>query len=117
VQFWMSQYQDKIGREYKDFSKKDGVAIAAVVKAVGLGQFKTMAVWLLTTSEKWYCDNRTPTILRSKINDIPALMNKPAQYGRQPGFETAAKEDTHYAQQRAENQREIDRIMAEESSE
>jgi hypothetical protein len=80
VKFWMSEYQDKIGRKYV-FTKKDGVNIARIVKAVGLEEFKRMASWIITTSEKWYCDNRSPSIILSKINDIPGLMKKKTETG------------------------------------
>ena len=75
VQFWMSTYQDKIGEEYK-FFPKDGVSIARIVKAVGDDKFKEMALWLITTTEKWHCDKRTPQHLLNQINEIGALMKK-----------------------------------------
>jgi hypothetical protein len=77
VQFWMSQYQDKTGGDYK-FLPKDGVSIARIIKMVGLERFKELSLWLLTTTEKWHCDRRTPQHLLNQINEIGALMQKPA---------------------------------------
>jgi phage replication O-like protein O len=106
VQFWMGEYQDKIGRGYV-FRKKDGVAIAAIVKAVGLDEFKRMARWILTTPERFYCDNRTPSIILSKINDIPALIDKPPTLTRQKGFETAEAEEAYYRDKRKREDAEL----------
>lgn len=73
--FWVKEYKDKIGIEYR-FQKKDGVALAALLKVVDLDEFKRLATWIIKTEEKWYCDNRTPAILNSKLNEIRIIAEK-----------------------------------------
>jgi hypothetical protein len=74
VQYWVGEYLGRLGSPYV-FTKKDGVTIAAVVKAVGPDQYRKAVDWLLSTSEPWYSDKRTPAILRACINQILAKVN------------------------------------------
>lgn len=84
--FWMSEYQDKIGRVYL-FKKLDGIHITAIVKAVGLEEFKKMVTWLFTTSDPWHSTHRTPGNLLKNINDVPVLMWK-----EDPSYVSATEE-------------------------
>lgn len=83
VRFWMDEFK----KEYPDgyiFQKKDGVAIAKLLKAVSLDEFKQLALWLIKTKEKWYCENRTPAILNMKVNEIRLLVNREFSAWRPP---------------------------------
>ena len=90
IDFWMKEYRDRVSQDYVFEGKKDGVAVATILKMVGLEEAKDLVLDFLNTNDEWILNHGG-----LKLSILPGQINKLKQKRANltaPGIEGALSE-------------------------